>query len=332
MIYKQDYCDECKSLKKVVVSENKLSKQLCSSCIAKSIDMTKSEELRKLSMTLEIPFDLNEYHSILLSNDNEEVAMDIYLNYISEQKKPFDNGTTFEWDEIDKHYDSSKSYLVALAEIKPLRNAITERGKEKWGHDFTFQEIVRLENLYENTIKQYNITSAIQQDAVKKAVTLSISMDKLIAANDFKSLKDASTAMKQFLSTADIENLAAVSDDDTIRTVADLANYLEKNGFEFNTMLPVVEKDEIDILMDNYVENTREIVYNSTGLEVQLQDFMENLKQEKEMDTIQDEMDNNSLDDLDIFEDHWEEEEKKLDLELEAEEIEVDFDDEDIFL
>lgn len=332
MKFINDTCDNCKSFKKVVISENKLSKKLCASCIANSIDMSKSEELRKLSVTLEIPFDLKEYQSIRMSSSSDEEAMEIYLEYLATQNRPYENDSTFEWDEIDKHFNSSKSYLLAIAEIQPMREAIQQRGKEKWGPDFTFQEIIKLENLYENTVKQYNITSAIQQDAVKKAVTLSVSIDKLISTGDFKSLKDATAAMKQFLATADIENLAATSDDDTIRTVADLANYLEKNGFEFHKMLPVVEQDEIDRLMDNYVENVKDIVHNATGLEVQLQDFMEDLRQSKETDVIEDEMENNSLDDLDIFEDHWEEEEKLLDQQLDAEELEDDFTDEDIFL
>lgn len=329
MEYIKDRCQVCGTDTKVVVSSNKLAKQMCAQCIVESIDVDSAADVRDLSMTLRIPFSLKEYYTVKLSERNSVNAMDQYLEYLSNQPEELDSGV-FEWHEIDKHYDATLTYTNALAQIQPLREAITERGQEKWGYETTFNEIIRLEQIYESTVKQYNITSSLQQDAVKKAARLSVSMDNLISAGEYKSLRDATAAQAQFLKTANIEDLVAASDDETIRTVADLASYLEKNGFEFNRMLPTVDPDDIDDLMDNYIKNVKEVVYNATGIESQFKDFIENIKKENEMTEADEEATQMPLDDFEV-DDFLEAEELRLDRELETEEYEVDFDDENLY-
>lgn len=329
MKYENNTCQVCGENKQVVISSNPLAKQICSRCIADSIDIEKAEEIRNLSMTLRIPFHLNEYYSLLLSSKDKYEAIDRYLSYLSEGPDML-RDHFFKWDEIDKHYNAALTYTKALAEIAPLREAITERGVEKWGHDHTFQQIVKLEQIYESTVRQYNIQSSLQQDAVKKAARLSVKMDDLISSNEFKELRDATVAQASFLKIANIEDLVAAQDDETITTVADLAAYLEKNGFEFNKMLPDIEQDDIDLLMTNYEENVKEIVYNATGIESQFRDFIDNIKKETETrdtEMIAKEM---PLDDFQIDE-FLEEEERILDRELEAEEVEFDLNDEDLY-
>ena len=329
MKYETGSCQQCGKNTKVVVSKNPLAKTMCSRCIADAVNMDKAEDIVNLSKTLRIPFNLNEYYALLLGSSDKYAAMDDYLDYLSKGPDAI-NDMFFDWHEIDKHYDATLSYTRALAEIAPLREAITERGKEKWGHQNTFQEIIKLEKIYENTIREYNISSSLGQDAIKKAANLSVQMDNLIDSGMYKELRDATAAQSSFLKIANIEELSAASDDKTIRTVADLAAYLEKNGFEFSKMLPKTNQDEIDDLMTNYEENVKEIVYNATGIESQFRDFIDNIKKETEERETEMAVAEMPIDDFDM-EEFLEEEERQLDRELEAEELEIDFDDEDLY-
>ncbi len=334
MKYEKGECQLCGIHTNIVKSENRLAKDMCATCIADSINIDSAADIRMLSMTLEIPFSLKEYYSIMLSSDDKYEAMNDYLAYLSNKENHKDEGV-YDWREIDGHYNAALSYTRALSEIAPLRQAIQDRGQEKWGFEYSFAEIVKLEQIYENTVRQYNITSSLQQDSIKKAAKLSIKMDALIAADGFKELRDATSAQAQFLKTANIEDLVASSDDETIRTVADLASYLEKKGFEFNRMLPRVEQDEIDILMNNYEKNVKEIVYNATGIETQFKDFIENIKRETELQEAEEQAHLVPLAHIEEAEfdsdDFLEEEERKLNLELETEGFDMDFDDEDIY-
>lgn len=330
MKYEEGKCDICHENTKVVISENGFAKEMCASCIAASIDMEKAEEVRDLSVVLRIPFNIREYYAILMATNDKAAAMDQYLEFLTTTMQKGHDGS-FNWDEIDLHYNAAKSHIIALAEITPLREAIENRGREKWGEDHTFQEIIRLEQIYENTIKQYNITSSLQQDAIRKAARLSVKMDNLIATNGFKELRDATAAQAQFLKVANIEELVATSDDETIRTVADLVSYLETNGFEFNKMLPNVQPDEIDFLMENYIKNVKEIIYNATGVEQQFKDFIERMKEESETKLMEEVAESMPLDDFD-FDEFLDEEAERLDRELELEDWNLDIeDDEDYF-
>lgn len=326
MKYIKATCQVCGNEEKVVTSANALAKDICAKCIVENIDISEAEELRRLSMTLQIPFSLKHYHTYMLTNHSNPVkAMDEYLEYLSkEDRLNYKEEKIFEWNEIDKHYNSSLNYIIALAEIKPLREAIEARGKVKWGNEFTFQQIMKLEDIYENTVKQYNITSSLQQDAIRKAAKLSIKMDSLIDGGEFKDLKDATSAQAQFLKTADIKDLAETAkSDDTITTVNDLAFYLEKNGFQFSKMLPDIPQDAIDELMENYMTNVKDVVYNATGLDTQLQDLIEQIKLNSEEELLAQEAEAIPLSGEEL-EDFLEEKQKEADRELENEELETD--------
>lgn len=326
MKYENDNCQLCGKSTRVVKSKNGLARNLCASCIVDSIDMTKAEELRRLSITLQIPFSLQHYYTYMLTEPDRVKAMEMYLDYLSKvESLDYEEEKIYNWDKIDMHYNASYDYIRALAEIKPLRQAIEARGKTKWGDEFTFKDIVRLEDTYESTVKQYNITSALQQDAIRKASKLSIKIDQLIDGGDFKELKDATSAQASFLKTANIGDLAQTAkDDSTIMTVNDLAFYLESKGFQFSKMLPDIPQDAIDELMDNYMLNVKDLVYNATGIDQQFKDLIQQIKDSSEEEMLTQEAEMVPLTGEEL-EDYLEEQQREIDKELSNAQEEVDF-------
>ena len=326
MNYEIGICDSCKSnTRKVVKSDNKLAKTLCATCIAESIDTNSSKDIKNLSVSLQIPFSIKEYYTLALGHVNAADAMSAYMEFLSGQTG-FEEPGLFAWDKIDEHFSAAQNFTRALAMITPLKDSLMNRGAEKWGEGFTFQEYVRLESFYENTIKQFGISSAVQQDAVKKASKMSISIDKLIEGGDFKAVGSATKAYVDFLKAANIEDLLVVSNDETIRTVADLVLYLEKNGFEFSKMMPDIEPDVLDKTIDNYMENVKNLVYTATGLDVQLRTLIEKMQDDVEKTKITEIAETHILEE-DLDEDFLDIEEQKFIRELETEELDVDFDD-----
>lgn len=277
MNYIYGLCEVCGEANNVLESNNKFAKKVCAKCVVDNIDIEDAEEVVKFSLNQQIPFDSKELYTIMLGTPNKVEAMDTYLKHLA-KGKGLQDYTYFDWSEINQHYHAAKSYIHVLAEIEPLKKQLIERGQEKWGFELSFAEMMKLEDIYENTIKQFGIDSSIQQDAVKKAAKISVKIDSLIAAGDYKEIKDATSAYSNFLKAANIDDLVEVSSDNTIRTVADLALYVEKQGWVFNTMLPQIERDEIDYLMNNYTENVRSVVLGNTGLEQELRDLIEKQK------------------------------------------------------
>jgi hypothetical protein len=64
----------------------------------------------------------------------------------------------------------------------------------KWGEQYTFEEIIKLDSIYSRTLKANNITNPMQKEAVKTLCKLQIEMDEAIRAKDAKAIKDFSGA------------------------------------------------------------------------------------------------------------------------------------------
>lgn len=285
MKYEYGICGSCNRARNVLISSNPFAKQVCGECIVNNLDTESASDIRKLSLTLQVPFDLKNYYTTLLAVPDKVEAMETYLRHLANGKK-LENHSFFDWHEIDNHYHAAKAFTHVLAEITPLKKLLMQRSEEKWGAGYSFQEYVKLENIYENTVKQFGIDSAIQQDAIRKASKVSVKIDSLIESGDYKEVKDATSAYSSFLKAANIDELVAVSNDDTVRTVADLVLFLEQKGWRFNELLPEVEKDEIDYLMDNYMDNVKAVVTGATGLSQQLSDLMDKQREDIEAKSL----------------------------------------------
>lgn len=280
MQLEQKVCDNCHTEKTVIVSTNPLAKTLCTDCIASLVDLDSAADIRNISTTLQVPFDLSEYYTVALGSTTPEETMAAYFKHL-EGSTP-DNQQTFDWDQIDDHYHAATNFTVELARILPLKNALVARGAAKWGSTYSFHQLVELEAQYENTVRQYGVSSTFQKEAIKNAVRINVKIKDLIEAGEYADLRNATAAYKQFLEAAKVDQLVESSEDGTITTVAMLAEVIEKAGFQFNTFLPKVDKDDIDFLMDNISENTREIVYGATGLDVQIQEVVDKMQQSLE--------------------------------------------------
>jgi len=110
----------------------------------------------------------------------------------------------------------------------------------------------------------------MQMDAIRKAAITSVMINRSMMEGNVKDLKDLSAAYSQFMKMAKIDELIESAQTDVIRTVADLANYLEENGFKFN-FYDEFERDVVDKTINDLKEHLRTLVLESTGLEATLE-------------------------------------------------------------
>lgn len=108
-------------------------------------------------------------------------------------------------------------------------------------------------------------------------------MDEAIRAKDVKSLKDLSTSYATFSKQADLEGMINETKTDDITTVAELYDYMEKNGFQFK-FNDGFDRDEVDRTIKDIQEYLRRLVLESTGLQPLLEDMMR-----KKMETAEEE-------------------------------------------
>ena len=76
----------------------------------------------------------------------------------------------------------------------PIKESYITRGRLKWGEQYTFEEIIKLDSIYSRTLRANNITNPMQKEAVKTLCKLQIEMNEAIRAKDTAAIKNFSTA------------------------------------------------------------------------------------------------------------------------------------------
>jgi hypothetical protein len=120
----------------------------------------------------------------------------------------------------------------------------------------------------------------MQIDVIKKACKLSVLTDQAIASGEIKDIKELSAAHTNFLKMAQIDEMIEAAQGDVIRTVADLVQYLEEKGFEFE-YYDKVERDVYDKTINEMKDYLRTLVLESTGLEQTLEIIQEKYAEAK---------------------------------------------------
>lgn len=86
-------------------------------------------------------------------------------------------------------------------------------------------------------------------------------------------MKDYSTAYSTFAKQADLEGMINETKTDDITTVAELYDFMEKQGFKFN-FYDGYDRDEVDRTIKDINAANRRLILESTGLQPLLEDMM----------------------------------------------------------
>ena len=140
------------------------------------------------------------------------------------------------------------------------------RNQIKWGGGYTYSELISLEALFVNTLRTNDVSNPMQIDAIKKACKISIALDRAITQGDSKVINDLSKAYQNFIKTAKIDELITATNKDVISNVAQLVQYIEDQGFEFN-FYDNVDRDIVDKSLKDMQVFLQRLVSDSTGLE-----------------------------------------------------------------
>lgn len=147
------------------------------------------------------------------------------------------------------------------------------RGRLKWGDQYTFEELIQLDQLYTRTIKANNIISPMQKVAVKTLCQLQMKVNQAIRLEDSKALKEYSSAWSTFAKQANLEEMINEAKTEDITTVAELYKYMEDQGFIFKYFQGDC-KDEIDFAIKDIQDTNRRLILESTGLQAQLEEMI----------------------------------------------------------
>lgn len=289
-----------------VFSNNPLIPNTTTEAIYEHLNPQKSTDANFFCRTYNYPFNAENWFSQLkVITDKGEHESLIFYGYTStylEQCEDKNNlyystKTSDLWKQLDEEIGKQNQLELLLLKIKPIKEGFIQRCRLKWGGDYTFEDFLHLENLFNSTLKANEIESPLQIDSIKKACKISCSLDRAIVAADSKEIKELSKAYADFVKAANIDNIIEAQSKDVIGSVAQLADYLESKGFEYN-FYDNVSRDVVDKTIKDMKQYLVTLVKESSNLDATLELIANSYLQKKEEDEFAEATDEKPLDEL----------------------------------
>lgn len=184
-----------------------------------------------------------------------------------------------------------------LDNIAPLKDSYVERGRLKWGKQYTYGDIIKMDGMYIKTLRSNNITNPLQKEAVKTLCKIQVELDEAIAAKDAKAIKDFSTAYATFAKQADLETMINETKTEDITTVSELYQYMEELGYIFK-YYDGVTRDEADKTIKDINDTLRRCVMESTTLGPVLEQMIKDKQKKDEEEYASKVSENESLEEI----------------------------------
>ena len=281
----------------IIMNDKEITKAIYN-CLDKYLgDGMDIEKADKFCQYADMPFDLNSWMKIV--NANGYGAFKIYANqnwsdrYDTIDWKPIHD----EWKEIVEKNEREKITALSKEDLSALR--------EKWGNQFTEEQLVYFENMYNDIDKTQSITTAIQKDNARKMCMLSYQIEKAIwKSEDESGYGKGGTEVKALISSYDQLAKSADFTPKTAKNVGDfesigeLCAFLEKRGYK-NKFYDWVPRDEVDKVMANLQKYTKRIVVGETNIAEELNNKLDQIKVMNEIEN-DDNFDEDSYSKVDI--------------------------------
>lgn len=295
-------CPSCGKKTKVMYSNNPLSgNTICFSCINKQLKYDNIQHADFFCRTYNLPFDPNKW--IEISEEYKEETFAIYAEYMftkydEERHNLYYTSTTADlWALTNKEWEKNRSLYDILKRIEPIKESYIDRGHLRWGPQYSFEELYRLDDIYTKTLKANAVINPIQKAAIRSLCKVQIEMDKAIEAEDAKAIKDFGNTWATLAKQADLEDMIANTKTDDITTLSEMFQYFEDKGHKFR-FYDNFDRDEIDVAIKDIQNTNRRTILEATGLQSQLQEMIEQKKEQTEQTLSEDVERDVTLEDL----------------------------------
>lgn len=311
-------CPVCNKNTKILQSNNPLVQPTCNECVSKTLDYNNIEDGDFFCRTYDIPFQPEVW--IRMVKEYKERVFQKYSEFMYDEGA-YENDAEETWAILNKEWSLITRHEELIAKIAPIKQGYVERNQIKWGSNYTFSQLIQLENLFVSTLQANDVSNPMQKDAIKKACKLSVSLDKAIMEGDSKVINDLSKAHQNFIKTAKIDDLITAASQDVISNVAQLVEYIENSGFEFK-YYDDVDRDIVDKSIKDIQQFIQRLVLDATGLESVFETINKSMKTKDALEADSESYQRVNLEEL--YEGALTKQSEEFDEELESEQITED--------
>jgi len=173
-------------------------------------------------------------------------------------------------DPADNLTEDDKTYLVM-----------------KWGKLYKADELLALEQDYNNMINSFDIQDADTKNALVIICKLNLKVNQALDSGDYDGFKKLSSELVNQRKTANFAAAQRKRDQKNggfVDSIGEIVAYCEKNGGQIPRMEVKEPLDKVDAIIQDLKDYTRELIYQDTALAGQIEDYLkrrEILEQQK---------------------------------------------------
>ena len=157
----------------------------------------------------------------------------------------------------------------------------------KWGKLYKADELLALEQDYNNMINSFDIQDADTKNALVIICKLNLKANQALDSGDYDGFKKLSSELGNQRKLANFAAAARKRDQKNsgfVDSIGEIVAYCEKNGGQIPRLEVKEPLDKVDAIIQDLKDYTRELIYQDTALAGQIEDYLkrrEILEQQK---------------------------------------------------
>ena len=249
----------------------------CTSCLETMIDQNNLGEVDRLCRWLDVPFDLNKWTS--LYKLHKDHTLSAYFNTLLD-----DHYQALQWADENERWHLAQKEQTIDEEIEALSEAKLKKLKKMWSPAYTTDELLFLEDYYNQIIATQNVSTPILQHYARDLCEIELRIKK--GLRDGADIKKDMDARDNIIKIAKFEasNAKNVAD---FESVGELMVYYGKKGW--HPKWHTEPQDSVDFMMENIQNYLKRLVLNEGNFAEQVEEKRERYNMEDRLDNIENE-------------------------------------------
>ena len=250
---------------------------ICTSCLETMIDQENLGEVDRLCRYLDIPFDLNKWAQLYAVHKSHTLTA--YANLLLD-----DHYVALQWADENERWRLARSEGTIDDEIDASSEAKMRRLKKEWSAAYTKEELLWLEDYYNQIVATQNVSTPILQNYARNLCEIQLRINK--GLREGADIKKDMDARDNIIKIAKFEASNAKNAAD-FESVGELMVYYGKKGWHPNwNMEP---QDSVDFCMENIQNYLKRLVINEGNFAEQVEDRREHYNLTERLENIENE-------------------------------------------
>lgn len=233
---------------------------ICTSCLEKMTQPDNLDSIDSLCRYLDVPFDPNVWTRLYKTNGEHTLAA--YFETLRDDHYQDEN-----WKDENERWRIAREEQTIDEEIEALSQNKLAKLVKKWGSDYPREDLLFLENFYNQIVATQNVSTPILQEYAKDLCEIELRIKKgLRAGVDVKKDMDARDNIIK-IAKFDAANSKSAAD---FESVGELMVYYGKKGW--HPQWHSEPQDSIDFLMKNVQTYLQRLVVNEGSFADQVEE------------------------------------------------------------